>query len=72
MGGRVSRCVVCFRYRARIRTGVAESIDDSSKKFWADGDIDNLTGSLDSITLLDGSVGGEDGNTDLYVGKREE
>lgn len=47
------------------RTGVAEGVNDSSEKFWADGNIDNLSSSLDSVAFLDGSVGSEDGDTDV-------
>jgi hypothetical protein len=45
--------------------GVAESIDDTAEKLRADGDIDNLSGTLDNLTLLDETVGTEKHNTDL-------
>ena len=47
------------------RTGVAESVNDSAEKLGTDGDVNDLSGSLDGVALLDGSVGSEDGDTDL-------
>jgi hypothetical protein len=46
-------------------TWVTESVNDTSEKFRADGDIDDLSGSLDGVSLLDRPVGSEDGNTDV-------
>lgn len=49
------------------RTRVTESIDDTSEQLRADGDIDNLSSSLDGVSLLDRPVGSENGNTDLQT-----
>ena len=46
-------------------TWVTESINDTSEKLRADGDIDDLSSSLDGVSLLDRPVGSEDGNTDV-------
>lgn len=48
-----------------IRTRVAESVDDTSEKFRPDGNVDDLSGSLDGVSLLDGPVGSEDGDSNL-------
>jgi hypothetical protein len=45
--------------------GVAESVDDTAEHLRADGDIHNLAGTLDSLTLLDETIGTEKHNTDL-------
>lgn len=45
--------------------GVTESVDDSAKKLGSDWDIDNLTSSLDSVSLLDQSIVTENGDTDV-------
>lgn len=45
--------------------GVTKSIDDSTEKGGSDGDIDNRTGSLDGLTLLNESIRTEQHNTDL-------
>lgn len=45
--------------------GVTESIDDTTEKFRADGDIDDLTGTLDSVAFLDGTIVTEDGDTNV-------
>lgn len=45
--------------------GVTEGIDDSTEKGGSDGDVDNGTGSLDGLTLLDESIRTEQHNTDL-------
>ena len=45
--------------------GVAESIDDTSEELGADGDVDDLTGSLDNVSFLDETVATEDGHTDI-------
>ncbi|KAH3658809.1 hypothetical protein OGATHE_006535 [Ogataea polymorpha] len=44
---------------------VTKSINNSSQHTWSDWNIDNLTGSLDNLTLLDFSVGTKQHNTDL-------
>lgn len=45
--------------------GVSESVNDTAEKSLADGDVDNLAGTLDGLALLDESVGTEKHNTDL-------
>jgi len=45
--------------------GVAESVDDTAEKLRADRDINNFTGTLDDLTLLDETIGTEQHNTDL-------
>lgn len=45
--------------------GVTESVDDTSEEGLADGDIDNLSSTLDGLTLLDETVRTEEHNTDL-------
>jgi hypothetical protein len=45
--------------------GVTEGVDDTSKQVRADGDIDNLAGTLDSVALLDKTIVSEDGDTDI-------
>lgn len=45
--------------------GVTERVDDTTQELHTDGDVDNGTGSLDRVTLLDGPVGTEDGDTDV-------
>jgi hypothetical protein len=45
--------------------GVTESVNDTSEKSLADGNVDNLSGTLDSLTLLDETVRTEKHNTDL-------
>lgn len=42
--------------RALAVNGVAESVNDTAKKGLADGDVDNLAGTLDSVTFSDESV----------------
>jgi hypothetical protein len=45
--------------------GVSESVNDSAQKTGSDGNVDNLSSSLDSVTLLDETIVTEDGNTDV-------
>jgi len=45
--------------------GVTEGIDDTTKHGRADGNVDNGTSTLDSLTFLDESVGTEQDDTDL-------
>jgi hypothetical protein len=45
--------------------GVTESVDDTAEHLRADRNIDNLTGTLDGLTLLDETIGTEQHNTDL-------
>jgi hypothetical protein len=45
--------------------GVSESVNDSAKKTRSDGDIHNLSSSLDSVSLLDQSIVTENGDTDI-------
>lgn len=45
--------------------GVAESVDDTAEKLHTDGNIDNLSGTLDGLTLLDETVRTEQDDTDL-------
>jgi hypothetical protein len=45
--------------------GVTESVNDTSEKSLADRNVDNLSGTLDSLTLLDETVRTEKHNTDL-------
>jgi hypothetical protein len=45
--------------------GVAEGVNDTSEEGLADGDVDNLSGTLDGLALLDQSIGTEQHNTDL-------
>jgi hypothetical protein len=44
---------------------VSESVNDSAKKTRSNGNIDNLTSSLDSVSLLDQSIVTENGDTDV-------
>lgn len=44
---------------------VTESVNNSAKETWADWNVDNLSGSLDSVTLLDETIVTEDGDTDV-------
>lgn len=45
--------------------GVTESVDDTAEKLHTDGNVDNLTGTLDGLTLLDETVRTEKNDTDL-------
>jgi len=45
--------------------GVTESVDNTAEHLRADGDINNLAGTLDSLTLLDETIRTEQHNTDL-------
>jgi hypothetical protein len=45
--------------------GVSESVDDSAQKSRSDGNIHNLTSSLDSVSFLDQSIVTENGDTDI-------
>lgn len=45
--------------------GVSESVNDSAQKTRSDGNIDNLTSSLDSVSFLDQSIVTENGDTDI-------
>lgn len=44
---------------------VTKSVDNTTKKTRADGNIDNLTGTLDGIAFLDETIVTEDGDTDI-------
>jgi hypothetical protein len=45
--------------------GVTQSIDDTTEKAGADGNIDNLAGTLDRVALLNETVVTENGDTDV-------
>jgi hypothetical protein len=45
--------------------GVSESVNDSAQKSRSDGNIHNLTSSLDSVSFLDQSIVTENGDTDI-------
>jgi hypothetical protein len=45
--------------------GVTESVDDTAEKLHTDGNVDNLSGTLDGLTLLDETVRTEQDDTDL-------
>jgi hypothetical protein len=45
--------------------GVTEGIDDTAQKSLTDGEIDNVTGTLDGITLANETIVTEDDNTDV-------
>lgn len=45
--------------------GVTESVDDTAEQLRADGDVDNLAGTLDGLTLSDETIGTEQHDTDL-------
>jgi len=45
--------------------GVTQSVDDTAEKTGSDWDIDNLSGTLDSVTLLDKTIVTENGDTDV-------
>jgi hypothetical protein len=45
--------------------GITEGIDDTTKHGRTDGNVDNRTSTLDSLTFLDESVGTEQDDTDL-------
>jgi hypothetical protein len=45
--------------------GVTETVNDTAEHLHADGDVDNLAGTLDGLALLDETVGTEKHNTDL-------
>lgn len=45
--------------------GVAEGVDDTTEQLGADGDVDNFSGTLDDLALLDETVGTEKHDTDL-------
>jgi len=45
--------------------GVTESIDDTAQKSLTDGEIDNVTGTLDGITLANETIVTENDNTDV-------
>ena len=47
--------------------GLTETVDHAAKKLRADGDIHDSTGSLDGVTLKNGSIITEDHNTDVGV-----
>lgn len=55
----------CSLDRALAVDGVTQSVDNSAEKTGTNGNIDNLTSSLDSVTLLDQPVVTEDSNTDV-------
>jgi len=45
--------------------GVTESIDDTAKETRSDGNVDNLTGTFDGVTLLDETIVTENGDTNV-------
>jgi len=45
--------------------GVTEGINDTSEQFRSDWDVDNLSGTLDGLSLLDETIRTEQHNTDL-------
>jgi hypothetical protein len=45
--------------------GVTEGVNDTAEKLHTDGNVDNLTGTLDDLTLLDETIGTEKNDTDL-------
>ena len=45
--------------------GVTESVDNTTQELHTDGDVDDGSGSLDRVTLLDGPIGTEDGDSDV-------
>ena len=45
--------------------GVTEGVDDTAQEFGTDGNLDNLSSSLDGISLSDEPVVTEDGDTDI-------
>ena len=45
--------------------GVAEGVDDATQEGKTDKDIDNLTGTLNCVALLDETIAAEDGDTDI-------
>jgi hypothetical protein len=45
--------------------GVTKGVNDTPKEFGTDRNVDNLSSTLDSLTLLDETVGTEKHNTDL-------
>lgn len=45
--------------------GVAEGVNDTAEESLSNGDVDNLAGTLDGLTLTDESVGTEKHDTDL-------
>lgn len=51
--------------RALAIDGVTESVDDTAEKLHTDGNVDNLSGTLDGLTLLDETVRTEQDDTDL-------
>ena len=54
-----------LRYGALAINGVAEGVNNTAKETSADGGVDNLSGTLDSVTLTNQTIGTEDGNTDV-------
>ena len=45
--------------------GVAQGVDDTAEETRADGNVDNLAGTLDGVALLDETIVTEDGDTDV-------
>lgn len=45
--------------------GVTQSVDDTAEQTGTDGNVDNLTGTLDGVTLLDETIVTENGDTDI-------
>ena len=50
-------------------TWIAQSVYDTAQELWADRNINNLTGTLDGVSLLNGSIGGEYSDADLRDNK---
>jgi len=51
--------------RALSVNGVTETIDNTAEELDTDGNVDNFTGTLDGLTLLDETIGTEQHSTDL-------
>lgn len=45
--------------------GVTQSVNDTAEQAGADGDVDNLAGTLDRVALLDETIVTENGDTDI-------
>jgi hypothetical protein len=45
--------------------GVSKGVNDTAEESRSDGDVDNLSGTLDRVTLLDETIVTENGDTDV-------
>ena len=65
--GSLNGGTAAFRRLDRTLTvdGIAEGVDNTTQEGGADGDVDNLAGTLDCVAFLDETIATEDRDTDI-------